>query len=77
MQKFFFIIIIALLFSTNTYAGWFDKKIKVSKCYDTSAFSSYKQLKKENGNHLWEWEINPEEKTAILTFHSGKRLYIR
>tara|TARA_X000001036_G_C20109717_1_gene574681 strand:- start:45 stop:458 length:414 start_codon:yes stop_codon:yes gene_type:complete len=76
-KKIFFIIFLSSLFSSLSYAGWFDKKIKVSKCYDTSAFSSYKQLKKENRNHLWEWEINPEEKTAILSFHSGKKLYIR
>ena len=75
MKKTLITLFILLIFNSSQ-AGWFDKKIKVSKCYDTSAFSSYKQLKKENGNHLWEWEINPEEKTAVLTFHDGRKLHI-
>ena len=75
MKKTLITLFILLIFNSSQ-AGWFDKKIKVSKCYDMKTFSSFKQLKKEHKNHLWEWEINPEEKTAVLTFHDGRKLHI-
>ena len=76
MQKFFFVIIVTLLFSSHTYAGWFDKKIKVKKCYDTSEFSSWKKQVEEYGDTKWEWEIDLEANTATLSFYSSNRLHM-
>ena len=64
MQKFFFVIIITLLFSTNTYAGWFDKKIEITKCYDYKKYRSYRHQVKEVGKSVWEWEIDTEKKNC-------------
>ena len=74
MQKFFFVIIITLLFSTNTYAGWFDKKIEITKCYDYKKYRSYRHQVKEVGKSVWEWEIDTEKKIAIQTWSSGNTL---
>ena len=65
MRKYFITKIIAILFIfslaniyniSHVYAGWFDKKIKVKKCYRANAkwrngekvFKSYKQMKSQN-----------------------------
>ena len=78
MKKILLTLFILLVFN-NSQAGLFSKKIKVTKCYEMKKYSSWKQLKKDHINHLWEWEINPEEKTAILTFHGGypPKVYIQ
>ena len=71
MKKFLGIIVLGLLLSGNAYAGWFDKdKIKVTKCYDRSQYSSFKSQQNDpiNSNMTkWEWELNLKNKKAIRT----------
>jgi len=68
------ITLFALLIFNSSQAGWFDKKIKVTKCYDTSEFNSWKKQVEEHGNSKWEWEIDLEANTATLSFILDNRL---
>ena len=68
MKNLLGIVVLGLLLSGNAYAGWFDKKIKVSKCYDPKKYNSYKHLVKEEGPWDWNWEIDLEKGTAILSY---------
>ena len=48
MNKILGIIVLSLLLSGNTYAGWFDKdKITVKKCYNPTKANNYKAYKKQ------------------------------
>jgi len=76
MKKLLGIVVLGLILSQNTFAGWFDKKIKVSKCYDPKKYNSYKHLVKEEGPLDWNWEIDLEKGTAILSFISSGKLNI-
>ena len=69
MKKILGIVVMSLLLGGNTYAGWFDKdKIKVTNCYETSKFKSYKAAKKTGKFYKrWEWELNLKEKIAYRT----------
>jgi len=71
MKKLLAITILGLLLSGSAYAGWFDKdKIKVTKCYDRSQYSSFKSQQNDpiNSNMTkWEWELNLKNKKAIRT----------
>ena len=71
IKKLLDIIVLSLLLSGNTYAGWFDKdKIKVTKCYDRSQYSSFKSQQNDPVNSTttkWEWELNLKNKKAIRT----------
>jgi len=73
MKKTLITLFVLLIFN-NSQAGWFDKKIKVKKCYDTSEFSSWKKQVEEYGDTKWEWEIDLEANTATLSFYSSNRL---
>ena len=80
MKKILGIVVLSLLLGGNTYAGWFDKdKIKVTNCYETSKFKSYKAAKKTGKFYKrWEWELNLKEKIAyhITVKKSGDPLEI-
>ena len=76
MKKLLGILVLGLLLSGNSYAGWLDKdKIKVTKCYDISLFTSYKERLKDLERKKktaypfiltkWEWELNLKEKIAL------------
>ena len=73
MKKTLITLFVLLIFN-NSQAGWFDKKIKVKKCYDTSEFSSWKKQVEEYGDTKWEWEIDLEANTATLSFYLDGRL---
>ena len=78
MRKFLGIIVLSLLLSSNSYAGWFDKdKIKVTKCYDPKDAKNYKEYKKLSGvAKKFEWELKLKEKIAIRIFESNGQLKI-
>ena len=80
MTKLLAITIMGLILSGNAYAGWFDKdKIKVTSCYETSKFKSYKAAKKTGKFYKkWEWELNLKDKIAyhITVKNSGDPLEI-
>ena len=80
MKKLLAITILGLILSGNAYAGWFDKdKIKVTSCYETSKFKSYKAAKKTGKFYKkWEWELNLKDKIAyhITVKKSGDPLEI-
>ena len=73
MKKTLIILFILLIFN-NSQAGWFDKKIQVTKCYNPSKFSSWKKQVNEDGNTSWEWEIDLEANTATFSFYLDGRL---
>ena len=68
MKKILGIVILGLLLSVNSYAGWFDKdKITVTKCYDPTKDNNYKAYEKRASKKSatkWEWELNLKEKIA-------------
>ena len=78
MRKFLGIIVLSLLLSSNSYAGWFDKdKIKVTKCYDPRDAKNYKEYKKLSGvAKKFEWELKLKEKIAIRIIESNGQLKI-
>ena len=76
MKKLFYIAILSLLFNEQTNAGWFDKKIKIDKCYDDEQYRSHKHQERNEGKKTWEWEIDLEKKVAIQTWGDNKRLDI-
>ena len=70
MKKLLGIVVLGLILSQNTFAGWFDKKIKVSKCYDPKKYNSYKHLVKEEGPLQFVVDIVP---TNIFEAASNNR----
>tara|TARA_B100001057_G_C22436066_1_gene789303 strand:- start:259 stop:678 length:420 start_codon:yes stop_codon:yes gene_type:complete len=74
MKRILILIVISCFFSNHSFAGWFDKdKIKVSKCYDTSNFKSYKDYKKKAQKSYWEADINLKEDMVVITsVYDGK-----
>ena len=74
MRKYFYILLLSFLVTSNSFAGWFDKnKIKVSKCYDTKKYKSYRDQTKKVGKSGWEAEINLKQDTVVISIvHSGK-----
>ena len=70
------ITLFALLIFNSSQAGWFDKKIKVTRCYDSSEFNSWRKQVEEYGDKKWEWEIDLEANTATLSFIDNRlRMY--
>jgi len=67
MKKTLITLFVLLIFNSSQ-AGWFDKKIKITKCYDYKKYRSYRHQVKEVGKSVWEWEIDPEKKVAIQTW---------
>ena len=67
MKKTLITLFILLIFNSSQ-AGWFDKKIKVSKCYDPKKYNNFKHKLKTDGHNDWSWEIDLEKGTAILSY---------
>ena len=80
MKKILVIIVLGLLLSDNTYAGWFDKdKIKVTKCYAYPDYKNYKEHAKAEHKHgltKYEWELNLKEKIAYHIVEMNGQLKI-
>ncbi len=71
-KKIIFIILLSFVFQNFAQGGWFDKKIKVSECYDYP-HQSYKhkveklrslQIQGRKVSLIWDWELNLKDKTA-------------
>ena len=71
-KKIIFLVLLSFLIQNVVHAGWFDKKIKVSKCYDYP-HQSYKhkveklrslQIQGRKVSLIWDWELNLKDKTA-------------
>ena len=68
-------LLIIIVFSEHSFAGWFDKKIRVSKCYDVKEYSSYKDLlKKRVTGNPWTAEIDLKENTVVVTVPTTSRV---
>ncbi len=68
MKKIFLIIFLSSLFSSLSYAGWFDKKIKIKNCYDHKKFKNFKEAKRAKATNDDFWEIDIENDKAVLSY---------
>ena len=71
-KKIIFIILLSFVFQNLAQGGWFDKKIKVTECYNYP-YNSYKhkvdklrslQIEGRKVSLIWDWELNLKDKTA-------------
>ena len=73
MKKIFYIIFLSSLFSSLSFAGWFDKKIKIKNCYDHKKFKNFKEAKEAATTNDAFWEIDIENDKAVLSYMGSNR----
>ena len=78
MKKLLWIVVLGLLLSSNSYAGWFDKdKIIVKECYDPKIAKNFKTYKKSSKSaDRFEFELNLKEKIVYRILEMDGQLKI-
>ncbi len=82
-----YIIYFSVILVVSAQAGWFDSKIKVRKCYDSTSWDSYEQYheiqvnKRIQGDPFavtkWDWDLDLKKKKALRVTEVGGKLQMK